>query len=222
VCFSPEVDLVAGLLVGTVGIDAVRHVRRPADWPLAVLPLVLAAHQLVEAVLWWSLEGHLPAAAGDLAAQVYLLIAFGVVPVLVPVAVRLQEDPVGRRRTAGFVALGAGVATLLTYAVVRGPVVATIEGHHITYEADLWHGGILTALYVLATCGPMLVSSHRHIRWYGVVNVGAVGVLTLVSATAFVSLWCVWAAVTSVAVAAHLRHTDTAPGAAMAGTVRAK
>ncbi len=68
----------------------------------------------------------------------------------------------------------------------------------------------------------MLVSSHRHIRWYGVVNVVAVGVLALVSATAFVSLWCVWAAVTSVAVAAHLRRTALAPGAAMAGTARAK
>jgi hypothetical protein len=206
VCFSAEVDVLAGLLVGGVGVDAARHVRRPTEWPLAALPLVLAVHQLVEAVVWWSLDGRVPAATGERAVLVYLTIAFGVLPVLVPLAVGLLE-PAGRRLRFGwFVALGALVASLLVYAVLRGPVGAVVEGHHIVYDADLWRGGTLTALYVVATCGSLLVSGHRHIQVYGLANLVAVLLLAWFSQTALVSLWCVWAAVTSVAIAVHLRR----------------
>ena len=55
-CFSAEADLVAGLVVGAIGIDAWRHVRRPADVPLVMLPVVLGLHQLIEAVVWLGLE----------------------------------------------------------------------------------------------------------------------------------------------------------------------
>jgi len=57
VCYSLEADLIAGLVVGAVGIDAVRHVDDRRNLALAAVPLVLAAHLLVEAVAWWSLEG---------------------------------------------------------------------------------------------------------------------------------------------------------------------
>ena len=72
-CFSPEVDALAGLVVGAVAIDAVRHVRRPSDRPLAALPVIFAAHQLVEALVWWSLQGRLPEVVGYLAVLAYLV-----------------------------------------------------------------------------------------------------------------------------------------------------
>ena len=87
VCFSPEVDLVAGLVIGAVGIDGVRHVRRPAERAIAVLPLVFAGHQLIEAFAWWGLQGKVPEQVGQAAVWLYLVIAFGVVPILVPMAV---------------------------------------------------------------------------------------------------------------------------------------
>ena len=95
--------------------------------------------------------------------------------------------------------------------LVVGPVTSSIEGHHIAYDIDLWHGGLVTGLYVVATCGALLVSSHRHIRWWAVGNMVAVVVLALVSETGLISLWCVWAAVTSVAIALHLRHAPRPP-----------
>jgi hypothetical protein len=52
VCFAPEADLVTGVVVGVVAIDAVRHVQRRAELPLAAIPVVLAGHNLVEAVVW--------------------------------------------------------------------------------------------------------------------------------------------------------------------------
>lgn len=209
-CLSPEVDVLAGLFVGAVGIVAVRQVREPAEWPLAVLPLVLAAHQLIESLVWWRLLGRLPDRVGDGAEWAYLAIAFGIVPALVPIAVVLLE-PVRRWWGVVLVAIGAGVAVLLMFGMLRGSVGAIIEGHHIAYRADLWRGDELTVLYVVATCGSLLASAHRHIRWYGAINIVFVGVIAWVSESGLISLWCLWAAITSVAIVAHLRYAPRMP-----------
>jgi len=52
VCYSPEADLIAGLVVGAFGVDALRHADDRGEMALAAVPLVLAAHQLIEAVAW--------------------------------------------------------------------------------------------------------------------------------------------------------------------------
>jgi hypothetical protein len=45
-------------------------------------------------------------------------------------------------------------------------------------------------------------------RWYGAANLVVVAALSWYASTAFISLWCLWAAITSVAIAAHLRFAD--------------
>jgi hypothetical protein len=210
-CFSPEADLVAGLVVGGIGVDAVRHVRRPSERLLASIPLVLAAHQLIEVAVWWGLDGDLSHATWRAAMYAYLAIAFGVVPVLIPAAITALEPPRRRLRMVGFVVAGCLVAGVLLVALVRRPVRAAIESHHIAYHAHLWHGGIVVVLYVVATCGPALFSSYRHIRRYGVGNLVAVCALAWLDQSGLISLWCVWAAVTSVAIALHLRSDRRLP-----------
>ena len=51
------------------------------------------------------------------------------------------------------------------YTVTHGPITTTMEGHHIAYSVDLWHGGLIVFLYVVATCGSMFVSKPRHVHW---------------------------------------------------------
>jgi hypothetical protein len=211
VCFSPEADVLAGLVVGAVGIDALRHVRRPAEFPLAVLPLVFGCHQLIESFVWWGLEGRVPTGVWHPAVWLYVAIAFGVLPVLVPVAIGALEPVTNRRRLGVLTAIGVAVAAVLMYAVVRGPVEAAIEGHHIVYRLDIWHGYIITACYVLVTCGSTLVSQHKHVRRYGAINLVVVCLLAWLSLSSFISLWCVWAAATSLAIAVHLRYSAPPP-----------
>jgi len=47
-CFSAQADLVAGLVVMAIGVDAVRHVQAPRQLPIASLPLLLGGHLLIE------------------------------------------------------------------------------------------------------------------------------------------------------------------------------
>lgn len=53
-------------------------------------------------------------------------------------------------------------------------------------------------IYILATCGSLLLSSHRVIRWYGLLNVVGLTVTQLVREFAFASVWCFYAATLSV------------------------
>jgi len=124
VCFSPQADLVGGIVVGAIGIDAVRNVhRRHGHIALATLPLLLGAHQVIEAFVWLGLQGDVPHGLERVALWTYLLIAFVVLPIFVPLAVLLNEPLLRRRQAmAPLVALGVAVASVLFAAMVRGPV----------------------------------------------------------------------------------------------------
>lgn len=207
-CFSAEADLAAGAVVTVIGVDALRHVRRPADVALAALPLVLGVHLLVEVAVWRNLEGAADDASASLAEWVYLVIAFGVVPVLAPTAIALWDAP-ARRRLWPFVALGLAVGGVLLAWQVADPASARIDGNHIEYVVRFGTaGGLAWAVYVVATCGPALLSSDRSVRTFGALNLVAVGVLAGVEREGLVSLWCAWAAVTSVVIAARLRSPE--------------
>ena len=205
-CFSAEADLVMGVAVTAIGIDAMRHVSKPADRALGALPIVLGAHLLTENVVWRGLQGEVSDGVWRPFLYAYLIIAFVVVPILVPVAVGALEPERNRRRAAAFIALAVVVATVLLHALLTGPVDAAIDGRHLAYRVDLWGGGAIVLLYVVATCGALMASSHRHVRWFGLVNLVVVTGLAVLDKAALVSLWCAWAAVVSIAIAWHLRR----------------
>jgi hypothetical protein len=206
-CFSPEADLAAGVLVSVVGIDAIKRARSPEELPLAALPLLFGVHQLIEAFVWWGLAGKVPASLGDTAIWLYLAIAF-LLPLWVPLAVRGVEPSPGRRPVITLlVGVGLVASLVLLGTIVWGPVDAAVVGHHIAYAVDI-PGGAIGVLYVVATCGALLLSSDRWIRSFGVANVAAVVVLVWLTVGGLTSLWCVWAAVTSVAIDLFLRDEE--------------
>jgi hypothetical protein len=206
-CFSPQADLVGGVVLAVIGIDVALNVRNRRDHlAFAALPLLFAAHQLTETFVWWGLQGHVPSAVGTVATWIYLLFAFVVLPTYVPLAIRALEPP-GRRRDimTGFVALGGAVSLLLFGAMIRGPVSASLGMHHIAYNIRLDAGLPIVAAYIAATCVSAIFSGYRHIAIFGVVNLIAVAVLARLTIDGFASLWCGWAALTSLAIALHIR-----------------
>ncbi len=206
-CLSAQADVVGGVVIGAIGVDAIRHLDgRRGHAALAALPLLLAFHQLDEAFVWWWLQGHVASQVGRAAMWIYLLIAFVVLPVYLPVAVARTEPP-GRRRVAMnlLVVLGAGVSALLVAAMLRGPVSAELGDFHISYGTGLRAEVAIAAVYIAATCGSLVLSSERSLALLGVVNLVAVVVLARVTLDGFASLWCAWAAVTCGLYALHLR-----------------
>jgi hypothetical protein len=208
VCFAPQADLVAGIGVTAIGVDAYRHIRGRSDHLLlATLPLILGVHQLIEDFVWWGLQGHVPHEAGRVALWAYMFIAFVLLPVFVPLAVLVLEPTVHRRRRmVPFVALGAVVSTVLLVAMLRGPVSAALHPWHLSYSIRLHHAVIIVALYVVAICGALLFSGYRHVALFGLGNLAVVVVLAELTADGFASLWCVYAAISAAAIALHMRY----------------
>jgi hypothetical protein len=207
-CFSPQADVVGGIVIVAIGADAARHLRHRRDHLLlATLPLLLGVHQLIESLIWWQLQGHLPQVVGRIALWLYLLIAFVVLPVFVPVAVLLLEKTgAGRWRMAPFVALGAVVSMVLLIALLRGPVTAELKPYHLAYGTRLHTGAVIVTAYVVAICGALLFSGYRHILIFGLANLVAVAILARLTVDGFASLWCGYAAVSAGAIALHMRY----------------
>ena len=212
-CFSPQADIGGGLLIGVIGVDAVRHIRQRREFiALAWIPLLLGAHQFIEALVWLWLQGRVPRGIGHVALWAYLLIAFVVLPVFIPLAV-IALEPTRRRKQmmVPFAVLGAVIAVTLFAAMARGPVGVRLAPYHLSYSIRLPDGLLIVALYVVAVCGPLLVSGYRNVVLFGVVNLVAVIVIARLTISGFASVWCGWAAVSAAAITLHCRFAGPRP-----------
>jgi hypothetical protein len=209
-CFSPEGDLVGGLVVTVIGLDACRHLKgRPEYRLIAPFPILLGLHQIDETFVWWQLQGHVAHSVGVVAMWIYLLFAFVVLPTLVPTMVLLLEPRSRRLVIAPFLALGVVTSVALLETMLVHHPSAQLGSYHVAYTIGLQHGMVVIGLYILATCGSMLASGLRNVRWFGAVNLVAVIVLARLCASGFTSLWCFYAALASGAIALHMRFAET-------------
>ena len=67
------------------------------------------------------------------------------------------------------------------------------------------YGGYVLPFYVVAVCAPMLLSGSRRMVIFGVANLVMVALLGWLLVRGVISLWCVGAAVCSVAVDLEVR-----------------
>ncbi len=206
-CFSPQADLVGCVIIGTIGVDALRHVeRRASHLAIAALPVILAFHQLDEAFVSFGLEGHVARSVEHVALWIYLLIAFVLLPIYVPLAV-MGYEPTARRKWAmsPFVVVGSYVSVVLLLAMLRGPFGVTMHSLHLSYNLRLGHAYFVVGLYIIAVCGAFLFSGVRPMVVFGMINLVAVIVIVILTVDGFASVWCAWAAISSGAIALRLR-----------------
>ncbi|MEU7072255.1 DUF6629 family protein [Streptomyces narbonensis] len=198
-CWSATADLWAGLGIGAVGLASIASVRRAGDVPLAALPLLMGAHQVVEAAVWRSGGGAGPATLA------WAVIALPLLPVWVPAGVLTAARPADRRRLSVPLAAGLATAAVLAHHLAARPVTAEIRGHTLGYVVDLPHAALLLVGYLLATVGALLLARDRILRLLGLLTgVGAV-VCALLWSAEFVSTWCALAAVASLVLLAWVR-----------------
>ncbi|MFF1685749.1 MULTISPECIES: DUF6629 family protein [unclassified Streptomyces] len=194
-CWSATADLVAGTAIAAVGVGCVARAvraRRPRDLPLAALPLLLGAHQIVESVLWRSGGGSGPATVA------WAVIALPVLALWVPAGVICAAPRRARGRLLIPLAAGAVTAAGLAYAPATRTVTAEIRGHTVGYALGLPHAGLLVAGYLLATVGSLLLSADRGLVLLGVLVAAGAAVCVALWRWEFVSTWCAFAAVCSV------------------------
>jgi hypothetical protein len=206
-CFSPQADFAAGAVVAAVGVETLRRVRSRHELIVGALPLLFGLHQLIEAFVWLRLRGEVSSAVGDAAREAYVVYAHAVLPALVPIGFLLLEPDRRRARWLWpMVGLGLLLGGYLLWQVTAFPIGAQEAAHCIDYTTHAPNDVILTAVYVVVTCGPALISSRRYLRWFGLVNLVGVIATAIVRADELTSLWCLYAAMASLLILEHFRR----------------
>jgi hypothetical protein len=206
-CFSPDADFAAGVVVAGVGVETLRRVRARRELIVGALPLLFGIHQLVEGFVWLGLRGQVSQGLGDAAKEAYIVYAHAVLPAIVPFGFLLLEPDRRRSRLMWPLAgLGLVLGLYLLRQVTAYPVEAQEEARCIDYMTHTSDDALLGLLYVLATCGPALISSRRYLRWFGLVSLVGVIATALVRVDELTSLWCLYVAMVSVLILEHFRR----------------
>jgi hypothetical protein len=211
-CFSPNASFTAAAVIGTIGVATLRHAREPRTLLFAAVPLLFAVHQFTEGMVWLGLEGRIDKAALHDAALSFTIYAQGILPLLIPIAVALLE-PAGWRRKVmlGLIAIGALVSFWDIYGLLFLPSRCFIQQNSIAYRNPMTGNFWISCLYIVSTCGSLLLSSHRVVRWYGAINVVALTITEMVREYVFASVWCFYAAGMSILIYWHFRRRRSPP-----------
>ncbi|QGV82126.1 DUF6629 family protein [Streptomyces ficellus] len=199
-CWSATADLAAGTVITAVGAVCVARAREVRELPIAALPLLLGAHQIVEAAVWNAGGGSGPATLA------WAVIALPLLPLWVPLGVLLVTPPGRRARLAAPAVAGTLTAAALAYCLATRPVTADIRGRTIGYVLDLPYAPLLIAGYLLATVGALLLAADRTLRLLGAVIAAGAALCVVLWRTEFVSTWCAFAAVASLVLLARTRR----------------
>ncbi|MFI7357046.1 DUF6629 family protein [Streptomyces avidinii] len=203
-CWSATADLVAGAAISAAGIVCVARVRRGRDLPVAVLPLLLGVHQLVEAAVWRTGGGCSPAATA------WAVIALPLLALWVPAGVLLESAPEARRRPWGPLAAGLATAAVLSHCLATRPVTAEIRGHTIGYGVNVPWMPLVLAGNLFATLGSLLLGGDRRLGTLGVVLAAGALACSALWRLEFASTWCASAAVASLLVLGWVRRPPAA------------
>lgn len=204
-CFSAEFDLVAGTAISVVAIDTLRHNQSLRTFPLALVPAIFAAHTFMSAAIWLAQRGDVSGACGVTAEWSFMFVAFVLLPVYVPIAVLLLEPPGWRRASLVVLSIAGAIASVdFLLGLLRGDGSAIPMQWYLDYtiSGTLAYSGVL---YLAGTCGALLLSGFRPLFYWGILNVLMVSLLAFTVPLGVPSLWCLWAAVTSVFVDWFLR-----------------
>jgi hypothetical protein len=212
-CFSATASISSGIVIGAIGVATLPLVRRRRELMFAALPLAFGVHQILEGIIWNQLDESVEHAVRGPAVLAWLLFAWLLLPIWVPVSVWLLEpDPRRRRWMLGLGAIGAAVGVLLFAQAIAAPATASVLQNHLHYETPNGPPWLIAFPYVGATCLPLLLCTQRFVVWFGVAMTLSMAGSAALDAASFASVWCSFAAVLSVGLFAHYLLRDVALG----------
>ena len=203
-CFSATANFVGSATLGAIGIVTLTKVKHRRELLFASLPTLFAIHQFIEGFVWLGLDGILSPRVTHNMGAAFMLYAQGLLPFLLPLSVVLFEPPgKSRRRMLPFLALGAGTALYILWALTAYPLQIYVQGNSIVYINQATNNTAVAVLYVIATCGSLFFSHVRAMVIFGAANLAILLVVMAFRRYAFTSLWCAYAAIASVIILAY-------------------
>ena len=207
-CFSATGSFAAAGVLAGIGVTCVARNEIRSMRMFAAVPLLFAAQQVAEGVVWLTIGENPPGGVARLAVVVFLGFALVVWPAWLPSALRLpEEDPRRRRILAALSWSGIATAAVAAILLARGSPSAHVSNHSIAYDfaSGAPNGNVLPLLcYVVPTVVPFFVSTLSLARVIGVVLFGSLVITIVFQRQELTSVWCFFAALLSAMILAVL------------------
>lgn len=206
-CFSAAASFSLSAFAGVIGVAALRQTTSKQEAPLAAMPLMFGLQQFIEGIIWLSLPPTGEGCAVSGLAFGFLLFAEVIWPAYVSIAVLLIEPEQYRRfALAAAAVIGSILSGYLLIDLASNLPTAFIRGRSIGYSGDLEYLTVDQLPYVISTMLPLLISSHPAVRTFGVLVLVGFLVSAYVYIETFVSVWCFFAAASSVVLYLHFKR----------------
>lgn len=200
-CFNATASFVASGGLAVAGAASL-HLADKRQKVIAIIPLIFAVQQAVEGYQWLSIGNG---ATCTVAGYGFLFFAFLLWPLYLPIMVYILDE---ERRWAmrWLIPIGLVVTAYLLGVLLFEPLVIRVINHSLQYQVSMPFSKIMTALYVLVTCGSLLFSSKQYVRWLGATILLSGVIAVTYFAVVAVSVWCFFAAVISLLICLFLWH----------------
>lgn len=202
-CFSASASFIAGATLAVVGVASISQVRKPVHLVFAMMPILFAIQQICEGFVWLSLLDPDFATWHTHSKFTFLIFAQVIWPFWIPFSfLSIERLPERRKILRYFVFAGIAGSLMLGYRLIFSPVVAQVDGCHISY-------GISTSKSLLIITSVLYIASiviaPFFSSWKTGIALATANVVSLVITQTFyevylVSVWCFFAAVQSVIV----------------------
>ncbi len=220
-CFSAAASFSLSAVLAGIGAGAISRDESRSWRELTVIPLLFAAQQAVEGVVWLTIGRPDVVLLHRVSVNAFLGFALVVWPLWIPYSFRRAERQLERRRfLSGILGIGVAVSIGAIVLLEQWQPQALIVGHSISYRSAAITAArqlIVLALYVVPTIGPFFLSTIPGARTIGVTLVVALMSTVLIQREALTSVWCFFAALISAMVFVTVGQLQTARGAAVAG-----
>ncbi len=202
-CFSAGASFTGGAVLTAIGVASLRKVSDPKQKLFAEIPLLFAFQQFAEGMVWLTLKSGGYHDIQMTAAYIFIIMALVVWPVILPLAVLKMEEIKVRRKIIKAL-LGSGVILSLYYTtcLVLYNVYPAINGFHIQYINDfpVKFGMVAFGVYIIATMGPLFISSIRGMNLFGILIMFSCLVTGIFYKEYLTSVWCFFAALISIVI----------------------
>jgi hypothetical protein len=204
-CFSAEASFVGAAVITTAGVASLALITNKREIPFAALGLLFGAHQALEGWTWLELDGSNDAVLSGFGVHFWVMFAWALLPIYVPISVWLiEKDPRKRRWMTGLIGIGGVLAAFMAVQALQPEIEVSVVDGNLNYHLGLPFSAVFLAVpYVLATCVTPMLSSFRWVRIFGAGNFVAMSLAAFIQAKDYSSIWCTLAAFLSLMILAH-------------------
>lgn len=204
-CFSAPASFAASGVLAVAGWTTLKKAR-PHERLIALVPIVFALQQACEGFVWLTIMNGKPALA---AAYGFLFFSNILWPVYVPVAMYVLEKRT-RKIMRWFIGLGSIVSLNALIGLIIHPLHVMMIHSSISYGAQFPFAGPAGWLYFIVIFGSLFVSRNRFLRLFALLSLLSAIIAGIFFYLTFTSVWCFFAAVTSILIVVYLHQEHPA------------